>query len=468
MKYKIKYSLFIMMALTVFASCKKDLDLQPVDTFSDANAFLSLDDVQQGLNGAYARYGAYANDMYVNALASDESKLGTDNAGQGAFTYHWQYTSDGGTSGTDVVNAWGGYYGLIDQVNRVLPFAISVSAKAGEEQRRDKIKGQLLALRAIGHFGLLQGYCNNYNPSDPLGVPLMLKSDPLGKPARNSMGQVMTSIINDLDSAKRLLPAVDASSFSDTVLNPINIAAFQARIALYRKDYDAAITYSSEVINSGIKPLVSGSDFYDIWTDDNDYETLFRIKYLTSGAIGSLWTTTGGQVYVAPSDKLTASYDVADVRLDSYIGTTSSGSRCVNKFFGSSRGGRVVDMKASRIAEMYLIRAEAYAKRSAPDLAAGAADLNALRASRITGYTDETFATATALADAVLQERFKELPFEGFRFFDLKRNNLPVERLASDASPAWMTLAASDHLFVLPIPRDETNVNSNIVQNPGY
>jgi hypothetical protein len=125
-------------------------------------------------------------------------------------------------------------------------------------------------------------------------------------------------------------------------------------------------------------------------------------------------------------------------------------------------------MKACRISEMYLIRAEAYAKRTAPDLAAGAADLNTLRASRITGYVDENFVTATSLVDAVLQERFKELAFEGFRLFDLKRNNLPVERLASDASPAWQTLPASSNLFVLPIPRTEINANPNMVQNPGY
>ncbi|MEO8769356.1 MAG: RagB/SusD family nutrient uptake outer membrane protein [Ferruginibacter sp.] len=467
MKYKIKYSFFVLIVFTLFSSCKKDLNLQPIDSFSDANAFLSLDDVQLGVNGAYGRYGTYANDMYVNALISDESKLGADNAGQGAFSYRWQYSSDA-SSGGDVIEAFGGYYAVIDQVNRVLPFAMTASVKAGEEERRNQLKGQLLALRALGHFGLLQAYCKNYDPSDPLGVPVLLKSDPLGKPARNSMGEVMASIESDLDSAKTLLQSTSVSAFSDTVINSINIAAYQARIALYRRDYDAAITYSTEVINSGVKPLVSGSDFQGIWTDANANETLFRIKFLTSSAIGSLWTTTGGQVYVAPSDKLTASYDAADIRKNSYIATNPGGNRYVNKFFQSSRGGRVVDIKACRISEMYLVRAEAYAKRSNPDLAAGATDLNTLRASRITGYTDENFVSATGLIDAILQERFKELAFEGFRLFDLKRNNLPVERLAADASPAWQTLPASSNLFVFPIPRTETNANPNMVQNSGY
>lgn len=106
--------------------------------------------------------------------------------------------------------------------------------------------------------------------------------------------------------------------------------------------------------------------------------------------------------------------------------------------------------------------------KSTPDLAAGAADLNALRAQRISGYVDETFATATDLINAVLDERFKELAFEGFRLFDLKRNNLPVQRLASDASSAWQTLAAGNYRFVLPIPNSELLANPNVLQNDGY
>jgi hypothetical protein len=99
---------------------------------------------------------------------------------------------------------------------------------------------------------------------------------------------------------------------------------------------------------------------------------------------------------------------------------------------------------------------------------AGAADLNALRTQRITGYVNQTFPTAADLITAVLDERFKELCFEGFRFYDLKRNNLPVQRNASDASPAWQTLAADSYRFVFPIPQSEINANPNMVQNTGY
>ena len=284
------------------------------------------------------------------------------------------------------------------------------------------------------------------------------------------MGEVMSRIDTDLSDAKAALSDVTISDFKDTVMNKINIAAYQARIALYKRDYAAAVTYATEVINSGVKPLATGTGFGGIWTDENDSETLFRVRYATSidGAIGTLWTATGGQVYIAPSDKLVSSYDANDIRRPAFIDTNAAGNVYVNKFYESSRGGRVVDLKACRISEMYLIRAEAYAKAGSPDLIAGTADLNLLRSYRITGYVDENFSNATDLVTAVLEERFKELCFEGFRLFDLKRNNLPVERLASDASPAWQTLSASSPLFVLPIPSDEISANPNVIQNEGY
>lgn len=461
-----KYFILLLAGFTILSSCKKELDQQPYDSFNESNAFNTVEDIGKGVNGAYGRYGAYANDMYVSALVSDEAKLGINNAGQGALTYRYQYSSDN-TTGGDVINAFYGYYSLIDQVNRVLPnIDGATAANADEEAMKDSYKGQLLALRGIAHFELMRNYSGNYDP-DALGVPIMTQSDVFALPARNTMGEVMAQIETDLSDAKALLPAVNASDFSDQTLNKISVAGFQARIALYKGDYAAAITYATEVINSGIKPLVDAATFPLIWTDQSDAEVLFRIRYETSTAIGGLWTTTSNSIYIAPSDKLLDEYDFDnDIRGNSYFATLG-GNPLVYKFFISPRGGRVVDMKALRTAEIYLIRAEAYAKSSAPNISAGADDLNALRSERINGYTPETFSSASALISAVLEERYKELCFEGFRFYDLKRNNLPVERWASDAAADWQTLPVGNYRFVFPIPNQEMLVNPNMVQNPG-
>ena len=127
----------------------------------------------------------------------------------------------------------------------------------------------------------------------------------------------------------------------------------------------------------------------------------------------------------------------------------------------------MADAKIFRTAEMYLIRAEAKAETN--DLTGAAADLNALRAARIEGYTDATFASKEALISAVINERFKELAYEGHRLWDLERRGLPVERLAEDAPNASaVTLPGGNFRFVLPIPQLEIEANPLIQQNPGY
>lgn len=455
-------------SLFISASCKKQLELSPSDSLINSSAFRTISDAQSGTNEVYSRYGTYANTMYQSALLSDEAKLGKDNSGQGALTYRYQYSADG-TSGGDVTSTFGGYYYLIDQTNRVLTALPSVIATPSEEPRRNILKGQLLAMRAIAHFGILQSYAANYNPTDPKGIAYMTTSDPSAKPARLDMAASLTAIEGDLNTAFNLLPAVTATTFTDTVMNQVNINAYRARIALYKGDYANAITYSNFVITAAVRPLATTSNYSTIWNDvDPNLETLFRIRTGPNTFVGSLFTTTGGLIYIAPSDRLISKFGTGDVRKTNFIAGTSP-YFYVNKFYTSSRGGRAVDVKACRISEMYLIRAEANAKSSTPNLVAAAADLNLLRSQRIASYVNATFGTATILNDAIIEERYKELCFEGFRFLDLKRNNLPVQRDLTDVtSLAWQTLVTGNYKFVLPIPQYEILANPNMIQNSGY
>jgi starch-binding outer membrane protein, SusD/RagB family len=246
----------------------------------------------------------------------------------------------------------------------------------------------------------------------------------------------------------------------------VSVTAIQARVALYKGEWQKASDYATTVIGSGVKTLATGSGFTGIWTDVNTNEILFRSRLENSAALGGQWTSTNGNVIFSPSDKLTASYSASDIRLNTYIGTTG-GKRYVKKFSTSSRGGSIVDLKGIRISEMYLIRAEAKAELN--DLTGAASDVNTLRTARITGYTPVSYSDkASAVADVIL-ERYKELAFEGFRFFDLKRKGLALQRNASDVdSPVWQAMTASDYRFVYPIPSEEMLANPNMKQNPGY
>jgi starch-binding outer membrane protein, SusD/RagB family len=112
---------------------------------------------------------------------------------------------------------------------------------------------------------------------------------------------------------------------------------------------------------------------------------------------------------------------------------------------------------------MYLIRAEAYARKG--DDVNALADLNTLRAARISGYTNVVLA-GQALKDAIELERRKELICEGHRFFDLKRTTRTINRANCSS---FCTLGPTDREWTWPIPQPEIDANANILpQNPGY
>ena len=126
-----------------------------------------------------------------------------------------------------------------------------------------------------------------------------------------------------------------------------------------------------------------------------------------------------------------------------------------------------------------MIAAEAYCESN--DVTSGASYLNQLRTSRIAGYTIQNFAAASDLRTAIRNERRKELVGEGFRFVDLKRWGLGVDRGNSyqdanlvlqpgNAQTTALVREAGDYRFVWPIPKTEIDVNPQISgqQNHGY
>jgi hypothetical protein len=191
--------------------------------------------------------------------------------------------------------------------------------------------------------------------------------------------------------------------------------------------------------------------------------------------------TPGGNVYFPvtpinvgrgeykPNPTLVSTYDaVNDIRYSSYFKVIASRlvlSKYLAKASQISKPDGVVNFKAFRTGEMYLIRAEAYARKGGANEALGLADLNTLRAARISGYVPVVLAGA-ALTDAIQQERRKELICEGHRWFDLKRTNRTINR--NDCG-SFCTLLPANRAWTWPIPQPEIDANSNILpQNPGY
>lgn len=442
----------------------------PTDQIIEETAFLSVADLQKGLFGVYSSFGAgLSNGIYIGSILADEVKLSNENRGQGQFSFKWQYTSGPGEHNADYAT----FYRAIDRLHRVLNAIPNVpAANATEETQKNLIQAELIALRGMSHFELLKRFMPHGYEAGALAVPVVLKSELFQLPARNTVGEVMTQIEADLATA-RSAPELPNAVADGQRLSKAAVAAYQARAAQLRRDWTAAITFATDAITLSGTTLATRTQYPTIWTDVANTEVIFRMR--NNYAIQTYWRDTNGDVFFEPSDKLKNQYNrTTDIRFPTFFGsvvTTGTGAQndtsVVVKYPGSTAGPQRNDIKAIRISEMYLLRAEAYAETN--QLQKAADDVNALRRNRITGYTDITYSSKDAAISDIINERFKELAYEGFRFFDLKRRGLGITRLASDVqSTNWQNLAAGDYRFALPIPQAEVFANPNTTQNPGY
>lgn len=471
----IKYIVFFMaVAGLTLQSCNK-LELPPSDRIDETKAYRNVDDVNMGVLGAYAplNHGL----IEVSGIVSDEVMLPTENTVSNTSAHRWIYDSSSGS----VTSPFYDYYEVIARANLVLEAIPNIPTNAAEQSRMKQYQGELLALRAYCHFELLRAYATSYEPSG-LGVPYM-KVYEVTSPSRQSVQSNYDDINADLIAAKELIP----TGFSDNSrITSTAISAIQARVALYQQKWGDAVRFATEVIDA--EPLAPKNDFEAIWEDKSQSEVVWKLaRVIGDSRMGaSYFRETGGIVLYAPSFKLidmfgTMAQRADDVRFDSYIeydptrpGPTGVKSAyLVNKY----RGGDPLQpgltaVKLFRTGEMYLIRAEAALENEtgATGISAAASDLNELRRARIFNYINQTFTDKQTLLNAIYNERFKELAFEGHRFFDLKRRNLPVERTSQDAvnTSGAVKLETTAAQYRFPIPATEMDVNKNMEQNPHY
>lgn len=448
-------------------SCKEELDLRPTDQIIGETAFRTVPDLQSGLFGVYASFGAgLVNGVYIGSILADEVKLSNENRGQGQFSFKWQYTPSGGEQSADYAT----FYRAIDRLHRILAALPQVpAANATEETTKKRIQAELIALRGMAYYELLIRFMPHGYDANALGVPIVLASDLFQKPSRNTVGEVIAQIQNDLATARSAAEIPNAVA-DGLRISKAAIAAYQARTALLSRNWNTAITFASDAITLSGTTLANRTQYPGVWKDSVNTEVIFRVRNNYNPQL--LWRDSNGDVFFEPSDKLKAQYNrTTDVRFSTFFSSVTTGGQndtsIVNKYPGSSFGPQINDIKVVRLSEMYLLRAEAYAETN--QLQKAADDVNAVRSNRITGYTNVTFASKDEAINEILNERFKELAFEGFRFFDLKRRGLGIQRLASDVqSSAWQNLAAGNFRFALPIPQAEIFANPNTVQNPGY
>lgn len=479
------HSLFLF-SMILIASCTKQIDIKPEYQLDGSSPLTSIKEADNALTGAY---DGFQNADYYNAAGPSGAFsvvpdiMGDDliETGESLGNYQdlaeWTYTSDDG----DIQASWLNAYNVISRANVILrdiDNLASIDAKAV-----NRIKGQALAIRAHAHFDLLRAFGEALDRNSAAkGIPYVTQFDVSAKPSRSTVKETYDKILDDLSAAATILSGdldKPINTASDkTHIDWLVVKAMQARVNLYASEWQAAATAATAVIDR--RPLCDIYEFPAIWTDESETEVLWSVSFetLQDGVVyDNVFFARGNRASYRPAQGLTALYDQAnDVRYSSYmavVGTLNGIARnprlVVTKHLGkgSSTDG-VVNWKAYRVAELYLIRAEANFRLNKQTEALE--DIDELRRNRIDGFTGGG-ETGNALWTAILNERRKELAFEGQRFFDFKRwNKTPINRCPSNTdSPSKIcSLAPSSRSWAWPIPFNETNVNTNIRQNDGY
>ena len=512
-------TLAIIVTALIFCGCKKQLETAPRQSVDDQTALNSKDNIDASITGIYARLKnarQYGRDMITHPEALADNGFATNKSGrllgEAANNFPTQ------TANQFTITIWSNSYAAINQINLTLEAIPNLVSPTVTQLDRNRWNGQLYFLRGLYYFDLARVYA--YIPGavvasqDKGGVIISTKGissfqDALNfKPARSPIDSVYIQIVNDLTNANSLL----LSTASVNTANKIAAQALLAKVNLYRKNYAEAKRWADSCITLAGTRLTTTGNYINNWRAATNSETLFQVAFLAAseniGVNESLQTSfttlvtpgittqTGGFGDLVPTltmltdlgitlvggNTSTTNYAVnasiasrsSDIRnLLFEVGTTGRGPSKVEctKFIGKSGAINLDNVPVIRIAEVYLIRAEALGTpgSSVYDAVAALADLKTIKTSRYVGYVGSALETAdnaltgAGLLDEIIRQRRVELAFEGNRFFDLKRLGRDLVK-----GPHYNNVAFTDVRILPLLPQADLDINPNLKQNAGY
>ena len=494
----------LIVALTALCavSC---LDKVPQSAIPQQQAMQTFDDAEQTVTGIYsllkssALYSGYLTilpDLQTDLVYAVDGYSNT-------YGNFWLWTVRSTTS--EIESVYASLYQIIANCNFYLDYVPRVVAATTDENKLTDLNtytGEVYAIRALAYSELLKCYCKAYKPETAqteLGVVLRtttLDKQPL---PRASLYDSYQQVIKDLERAEELLDE-DNDAHSSAFVTRAMALALHARVALYMEDWQSAIEYSTELIESRNFALSSAVSYYTsnmtyfdyMWNYDVGTEIIWRIGFTTTSYGGALGQSFLGfnvdytyyyPDYV-PAQWVLGLYSDRDMRYSSYFYTLPTGYNhglqwpLLVKYFGNQDFinnaliYHTVMPKPFRLAEQYLIRAEALCRQQTPNFSAASKDINTLRASRIVSGGGINL-TADNYIEQIAAERVRELYMEGFRLHDFKRwgelyrdgegfTRTPQSNSLVEGSS--LSVKADDPLFVWPIPIHEIEAPGSLVQ----
>ena len=467
-KHSIASTLSLLCLSLVMASCNEWLDVQPRSQVEDTELFSSERGFKEALAGVYS--SMLSNNTYAKELTY--GFIGV--LGQEWDYYYSSQYSDAATYNYDAAyptgfirGIWTTNYTGIANANHLLA---NIDAKAGlfAKDNYEVIKGEALALRAFLHFDLLRCFGVSYavNPNQP-SIPYS-SSLSYGVAPQLSVSEATEAVLKDILDAEALLKGHDPIATGRTItevedngylynrqlhLNYYAVKGLEARVRMWKGDYEGASKAADEVMQSGAFTWATVGNLqagYDRCLAD---EHLFALNNLTltSDVADNYFSDGSPYSYAVTRERLLDYFDNAtqDYRYTFLFksgSSTHANNRYVTKYDEPSNGAEFYSNKMPliRLAEIYLIKCETLYRLGNTDEAL--AVLNQVRNARnlpALGEMPADFFTE------LIHEYRRELLGEGQLFFLYKRLNSPVI-LYSDAD------AVADKVYTFPLPITET------------
>lgn len=345
---------------------------------------------------------------------------------------------------------WAKYYNILFIANHVIDSRTDITE--GTEQEVNQLVGEAHILRAYMHFLLVNLYGQPYTKPgvlDSKSVPLKLDTDLEKAMSRNTVSEVYTSIQADIDQARKLITEKEWELQFTYRFNTTSVEAFQGRVSLYQGDWMAAWTAAEAVLATKATLEDLNNAQANLPNSYQSVENITALEMPLSSSVNSASLATPAFLSL---------YSENDLRLNKYFAKADD-----NGFRKNQKGGSSNYLCTFRVGEMLLTAAEAATQMDKlPQARARVLELMQKR------YTPEAYAAKvtlvnelekTALITEILNERARELAFEGHRWFDLRRTTRP--RLEKVLDGKTFVLEENDARYTLPIPKEA------IAANPG-
>lgn len=345
---------------------------------------------------------------------------------------------------------WAKYYNILFIANHIIDSQTNIAQ--GTEQEVNQLVGEAHMLRAYMHFLLVNLYGQPYTKPgvlDSKSVPLKLDTDLEKAMSRNTVSEVYASIQADIDQARKLVTEKEWELQFTYRFNTTSVEAFQGRASLYKGDWMAAWTAAEAILATKAMLEDLNNAQANLPNSYQSVENITALEMPLSSSVNSASLATPAFLSL---------YSESDLRLNKYFAKADD-----KGFRKNQKGGSNQYLCTFRVGEMLLTAAEAAAQLD--KLPQARARLLELMQKR---YTPEAYAAKAALVNGmekpaliteILNERARELAFEGHRWFDLRRTTRP--RLEKVLDGKTFVLEENDARYTLPIPKEA------IAANPG-